>query len=131
MKRRRLLASIGLVAVFFSLPELAQALDNGNGTPAKPISTGSAAILNNNLEAGAGGLYAPLGPGQAPTPRQDPRNPLTVPPSPNPQGKSCPENTAFHVLHAPRGPGVPSGQILRVVTIYPPHHAGYVTLLAR
>jgi len=119
MKRRASAFAAG--AMLFASTSLAFAEGAGSGInkPLPPISTGSAAILNNNLEAGAGGLYAPLGPGQAPTPRQDPRNPLTIPPPPNPQGKSCPENTAFHVLHSPRGPGVPGGQILRVLTIYP------------
>jgi hypothetical protein len=91
----------------------------GEGQPTPPTSTGSAAVLNSNLEAGAGGLYAPVGPGEAPTARQDPLNPLVIPPPPNPEGKACPDNTAFHVRPAPRGPGAPRGSILRVLTIYP------------
>lgn len=115
MKARMLIYTATAVCLLpFSATQV-RALDNGNGSPPKPISTGSAGILNANLEAGAGGLYAPIGPGEAPTPRQDPRNPLTVPPPPNPQGKSCPDNTAFHVLPGPRGPG----GIIRVLTIYP------------
>jgi hypothetical protein len=94
--------------------------DTNTPTPSPPVSTGSAAVLNSNLEAGAGGLYAPVGPGEAPITREDPRNPVTIPPPPNPQGKACPDNTAFHAVPpGPRGPGVPGSQILRVLTIYP------------
>jgi len=100
---------------------LAGGIGDGAHTPNLPQSTGSAAILNSNLEAGAGGLYAPIGPGQAPVLRTDPVNPVTIPPPPNPQGKACPDNTAFHVLPPPgvRGPGAPPGQIIRTLTIYP------------
>jgi hypothetical protein len=112
-----LLLAAGLIAI--PAPTYAEGVGGGDSQPTPPVSTGSAAILNSNLEAGAGGLYAPVGPGQTPPVAREPVNPLTIPPPPNPQGKSCPQNTAFHVGPAPRGPGAPGGSILRVLNIYP------------
>jgi len=88
--------------------------------PAPPLSTGFAGVTDSTLQAGAGGLYAPLGPSESPSGHRDPVNPLTIPPPPNPQGKTCPDNISFHA-NPPGipGPGVPRGQILRVLTIYP------------
>jgi hypothetical protein len=118
----RAFAAAALLVIASSL-DLSNAMAAGGGdtalTPTQPISTGTAAILHNNLEAGAGGLYAPIGPGATQIVGPEPRNPLTIPPpAPNPQGQACPQNTLFHVL-PPNDPGVPKGQILRVLTIYP------------
>ncbi len=88
----------------------------GNGTGGQlqspnppPVSQGSASIVLNTLEAGAGGTYTPIAPdhiqGDFVT-----HNPLRVPPPPDPEGKSCPSVTTFRSYR---------GGTVQVVRIYP------------
>ena len=92
-----------------------------SGTQKAPSSSGSASVVLNTLQAGAGGTYTPIAADGVSGARADPRNPLYIPPPPDPQGKSCPPTHVFHVGQngGVMGPGIPSGSIVAVVTIYP------------
>jgi hypothetical protein len=95
--------------------------DSNNNPSPVPTSTGSASVVLNTLQAGAGGTYAPQSGNQITPGRHDPGNPIYIPPPPDPQGKVCPPTTIFHT-RAPGsviGPGIPAGNIIAVLTIYP------------
>lgn len=107
------------LALIDAAPAAAAGGDNGESAPTPPpTSTGSASVVLNTLEAGAGGTYTPLPSSNVPPGRTDQRNPLDVPPPPDPEGKSCPTTTTFHLLPGIMGPGAPSG-IVAVLPIYP------------
>ena len=113
----------GFIALFVALFQVDTAFAGGDvhgSTAPQPTSAASASVVLNTLQAGAGGTYAPSMSGDVASGHTDPQNPVTIPPPPDPQGKSCPATHFFHVgSTGVVGPGIPHGSIVAVVTIYP------------
>jgi len=117
-------AGIALGLLCASWPSTSLAGGGGNqiiSPSPPPTSSGSASVVLNTLQAGAGGTYTPIAADGVSASRTDPQNPLYIPPPPDPQGKACPPTRVFHPGQngGVIGPGIPSGSIVRVVTIYP------------
>src|ERR1700730_16509812 len=95
---RRLLSIWVAAMLFAGSTSIASATGSGgdNSAPA-PTSSGSASVVLNTLQAGAGGTYTPIAADGVSGARADPRNPLYIPPPPHPQGKSCPPTHVFPV----------------------------------
>jgi len=93
-----------------AFPLHAAALGGNDTTTPPPQSSAGANIQLNTLEAGAGGTYTPTTGNQVPSLHTDPRNPASVPPPPDPEGKVCPNTITLH----------PGGRtIVSVATFYP------------